>query len=241
MARSYFQFKQFLVQQDLCAMKVCTDACLLGAIAAMNSPVATSNVLDIGTGTGLLSLMVAQTLTTAVIDAVELEPNALLQAQQNFIGSPFAVRLKTHHTTIQDFGGAPLDGYEVIVCNPPFYTSHLKSPKVESNFAKHNDMLPPDALAASVGRLLHPFGVFWMLIPYSESAAYLNEMQNKNLYLQSQYNISDTEHSPIIRQVLCFGRDKNLNSFNNKMFIKNMDNTYSDTFIGLLKNYYLHL
>lgn len=171
----YFRFKQFTVYQDLSndlGMKVCTDACVLGAWA-LAKPASTTGswrVLDIGTGTGLLALMVAQRHPMARIDAVEIDPEAAEQAKINFIKSPFSQQL---HLMQADIGvttsDIPENGYDAIITNPPFFQQHLPSEKHQANTARHDVHLSFSGLIEAVNRLLKPSGVWDVLLPVEES------------------------------------------------------------------------
>jgi len=165
-----FQFKKFTIHQDQTAMKVCTDACVLGAYTTPErltiSPCAT--ILDIGTGTGLLALMAAQNHPTAQVDAVEIDPDAYMQASENVRNSPFANRIQVHKTVIQHY--QPGHRYNLILTNPPFFTNHLRSPDAATNRALHTDTLPFADLVTAVDRLLKPNGHWWVLLPPYEAA-----------------------------------------------------------------------
>lgn len=161
---SYFQFKQFTMQQDHCAMKVCTDACVFGAWAGT---LGAKRILDIGTGTGLLSLMAAQSNKDAHIDAVEIDPEAAEQARENVTGSPFAERIEVHQTPIQDF--TPLHRYDSILINPPFFQSDLRSPDARINQAHHAESLTFSELLTAIARLLGVEGTWHVLLPPDES------------------------------------------------------------------------
>ena len=163
---SHFQFKQFTVQQDRCAMKVCTDACVFGAWAGT---LGAKRILDIGTGTGLLSLMAAQRNQTAQIDAVEIDPEAAEQARENVAGSPFAGRIQIHQTPIQDFD--PLHRYDTILINPPFFQSDLRSPDARINQAHHAESLTFSELLTAVARLMGGGGTWHVLLPPEESTS----------------------------------------------------------------------
>ncbi|MEP6467474.1 MAG: methyltransferase, partial [Parafilimonas sp.] len=120
MPNDYFQFKQFLIKQDKCAMKVCTDACLFGSlIPTFSKGEGVKNVLDIGTGTGLLSLMLAQKLINVQIDAVEIDAEAAKQAKENVDASLWEERLHVHNTSIQQFANSQIQQYDLIISNPP--------------------------------------------------------------------------------------------------------------------------
>ncbi len=152
-------------------MKVCTDACVLGAYttpAQLRLANSAPSILDIGTGTGLLALMAAQNHPNAHVDAVEIDLDAYTQASQNVIQSPFAGRIRVHQTAIQAF--RPNHVYDLILTNPPFFTNHLRSPDAATNRALHTDTLPFADLVTAVDRLLHPQGQWWVLLPPYETS-----------------------------------------------------------------------
>ncbi|CCH52139.1 methyltransferase small [Fibrisoma limi BUZ 3] len=159
-----FRFKQFIIQQDRTAMKVCTDACVLGAFADVTA----GRILDIGTGTGLLALMAAQRNPDAFIDAVELDDAAYGQASENVSASAFRERIWVIHSRIQAFGSEE-KRYDRILTNPPFYSNHLRSPDAAVNRALHTDDLPFTELIEAVGRLLKTDGQWWVLLPPYET------------------------------------------------------------------------
>ena len=169
MANSYFQFKEFTVHQDRAAMKVSTDACLFGASVADICSEWDENysVLDIGTGTGLLSLMLAQQFK-GLITGVDIDPAATQQASENFAASPWASRLRAVHKDIREFHG----DYDFIIANPPFYSNDLKSPDYLRNQARHSDTLDLEELFDSIRHLLTPNGTVAILIPFHR----LNEL-----------------------------------------------------------------
>jgi tRNA1Val (adenine37-N6)-methyltransferase len=165
MARnSSFQFKQFRVQQDRCAMKVCTDACVLGAWADLPP---SGRILDIGAGTGLLSLMTAQRTANAHIDAVEVDPQAAAQAVENVWASPYDARIQVHCKAVQNF--RPRYSYDTILTNPPFFQNDLLSPDEGVNRAHHAQSLSFGELLLAIGRLLKPEGTWHVLLPVAES------------------------------------------------------------------------
>ena len=161
-----FHFKQFSIQQDACAMKVSLDACLFGALCQVEHA---KSVLDIGTGTGLLALMTAQR-SNAHIDAIELDEKAAQQAHENVEKSPFLSHINVLHKNILQFSAS--HKYDVIVCNPPFFSDHLKGPNQKRNLARHNDHLSFSQLSQCLSQNLHTDGRAWILLPCSESVSY---------------------------------------------------------------------
>ncbi len=151
-------------------MKVCTDACVLGAWTSADRlmlPGSAPAILDIGTGTGLLALMAAQNHPTALVDAVEIDQDAFRQATENAKNSPFSNRIQVHQLAIQDY--QPGHSYDLILTNPPFFTNHLRSPDAATNRALHTDTLPFVDLVTAVDRLLKPDGQWWVLLPPYEA------------------------------------------------------------------------
>jgi tRNA1Val (adenine37-N6)-methyltransferase len=237
MPNNYFQFKQFTVFQDKCAMKVCTDACLFGALVA-NCPPPTANCLDIGTGTGLLSLMIAQKDTLAKIDAVEIDNAAAEQAKQNFSASPWAERMHVFNTDILSF--KPNKKYDNIISNPPFFEDDLKSPDQVKNNAKHDTALSLIELLQIVQMHLNEDGLFAVLLPYHRVNYFIEEADNTGLYLTKQILVKQTGTHDFFRGILFFSKTKNLLQ-NTEITIKDNKEKYTTEFTTALKDYYLHL
>src|SRR5437868_10338543 len=175
MPNKYFQFKQFTIHQDHCAMKVCTDACLFGALVAevaseagqrptANDQRSTTNFLDIGTGTGLLSLMLAQKHPAADIDAVEINTGSALQAKENFNSTKWRYSLNIFPSDIKNF--ITEKKYDLIISNPPFFEDDLLSEIEATNLAKHDAGLTLKELLEVVQRHLHTAGLFAVLLPH---------------------------------------------------------------------------
>src|SRR5438105_2831519 len=162
-----FQFKQFSVDQSGCAMKINTDGVLLGAIAEAND---LATILDIGTGTGVIALMLAQRFPEAKIDAVEIDVDAAQTAERNFKSSPFADRLNVYPLGFEDyFYLFPERNYDLIVSNPPFYTSSLKSPGAKKALAKHTDIDFFERLIEAISGQLSYRGLCWLIVPVNIS------------------------------------------------------------------------
>ena len=221
-------------------MKVCTDACLFGAVVAdkisrVNSQV--TNLLDIGAGTGLLSLLVAQK-TTAAIDAVEMEAAAFDQATQNFNDSPWRERLKISHTDVLDFISEKK--YDCIISNPPFFEGDLKSDNTKKNSAKHDTALTLEQLLWVIDQHLSPQGFFAVLLPYHRVDYFITLAAAGNYFLQEQVLVRHTESHPFFRGILFFSHAPT-QSVVREISIKDNTGNYSQEFMHLLKDYYLHI
>ena len=230
------------MHQEHTAMKVCTDACLFGAWAADDPSFQSSkNILDIGSGTGLLSLMLAQK-TAATITAIEIEEVAFNQTKSNFELSPWKERLNSIHTSIQDYASNHKQQlFDCIITNPPFYESDLTSPDHAKNIASHSTALSWDDLAKSVASLLHENGNWYVLVPTLRAYTMQKIASNYGIELAEEclmYN--DTKHLPI-RAMLKFLKQKDVAVKRNKIIIKNADQSYTTEFTNYLKDYYLHL
>jgi tRNA1Val (adenine37-N6)-methyltransferase len=240
MANTYFQFKQFIVHQEKAAMKVCTDACLFGAwVAEKIQKSKIESALDIGTGTGLLSLMLAQK-TDTLIDAIEIDEAAAQQASANFKASPWDSRLKIHATSIQQFNQKSTKHYDVIVSNPPFFEESLRSNNEKKNLAKHTRELSFEELSIIVSQQLKIDGAFYILLPYHEFQKFNKVANAQNLFLKQQVNIRQTDKHIFFRTIGVYSKEQVLNNMIDEIEIK-INNEYSPQFIELLKDYYLHL
>lgn len=174
-----FQFKQFKVHQDRCAMKVGTDGVLLGAWTSLElSP---QSILDIGAGTGIIALQLAQRSSASVIDALEIDENAYEQCVENFENSPWSDRLFCYHADLEEFTEEIDDTYDLIVANPPFYTEDFQSNDTTRNIARFTDALPFDLLFECVAALLTDRGSFQMIVPIKEEAHCLQLAAEVNL------------------------------------------------------------
>jgi tRNA1Val (adenine37-N6)-methyltransferase len=229
------------VHQEHTAMKVCTDACLFGAWAAADVQMqAAKNILDIGSGTGLLSLMLAQKIA-ATITAIEIEEGAFKQTASNFELSPWKDRLDVVHISIQDYAADDKKQFDCIITNPPFYESDLNSPDNAKNLAAHSTALPWDVLAEAAASLLQDNGAWYVLVPTLRAYTMQKLALNYGLQLSEEclmYN--DAKHLPI-RAMLKFVKQKEATIQRNKIVIKNPDQSYTTEFTTLLKDYYLHL
>jgi tRNA1Val (adenine37-N6)-methyltransferase len=239
-ANSFFQFKQFTVQQEFCAMKVSTDSCIFGAINAeafSGKELQAARYLDIGTGTGLLSLMLAQK-TNALIDAVEIDTNAFEQARSNFNASPFKERLSIYNNDILYF--KPGKKYDGIICNPPFFEGDLQSPDEKKNTAKHDTTLTLQQLLSAACNHLKDAGTLSVLLPYHRVDDFIKEAVTQNFYVEEKILLRNSLHHPYFRAILFLSKINNL-SITRHLLIKNEAGSYTSEFVALLKDYYLYL
>ena len=219
-------------------MKVCTDACLFGAYIAnelQNSPV--KNILDIGTGTGLLSLQLAQK-TTVEIDAIEIDTAAFEQAQENVIQSPWKEKITAHNIDIANFDSAKKYGY--IISNPPFFENDLVSDDTKKNAAKHDSTLTLQELLNNIERLLAAEGFFAVLLPYHRTVYFEEQAGKLHFFLTKKILVKQTPKHNYFRSILIFTREK-INAQTEEIIIKNETGNYSERFTELLKEYYLYL
>lgn len=251
MANSYFKFKQFTIHQEKCAMKVCTDACLFGALVAScktclptgKLPITPttglfSNCLEIGTGTGLLSLMIAQKNNALNIDAVEIDEAAAAQAAENIAASPWADRIQVFNEDILDFKSEKK--YDCIVSNPPFFEDDLQSIDKATNDAKHDTSLNLLQLLQVVDTYLQPQGFFAALLPYHRVEYFIEEAKKQGLFLSKQILVKHTLKHKFFRGILFFNRRETEPQFL-EIIIRDTEHNYTPQFAAALKDYYLFL
>lgn len=199
-----FQFKQFSVDQAGCAMKINTDGVLLGAIAEADQP---ATILDIGTGTGVIALMLAQKYPDAKVDAVEIDPDAARTAEKNFTGSPFAGRLKVFPMGFDEyFELHPEIKYDLIISNPPFYIDSLKSPGIKKSLAKHTDADFFERLIDKVAAHFSIRGVCWLVLPLNLVEIATRAAEGQSHCVQNRVLIRSYPDSAPHRAVLGFSR-----------------------------------
>ncbi len=240
MANNFFKFKQFTIFQDKCALKVCTDTCLFGAYVAneiVQRKWKIGTCLDIGTGTGLLSLMLAQKIDMG-IDAVEIDSSAFLQANENISQSIFNKKITVYHKDILLFDKQ--NKYDIIISNPPFFENDLLSDNIQKNRAKHNASLVLDDLIMTVNRLLNDTGFFCVLLPYHRLDYFEKTALKYDFYLSKRVVVKQTIAHDYFRGILFFSKQKT-NCKQEELCIKDEAGNYTSKFISLLKDYYLHL
>jgi tRNA1Val (adenine37-N6)-methyltransferase len=237
MSNSWFRFKQFTVHQENAAMKVCTDACLFGSwLANRIECEQIEKALDIGTGTGLLSLMLAQQCN-AIIDAIEIEAAAALQARENFEASEFRSQINSFQGDVRAF--KPVYQYGLVFSNPPFFHNDLKSNDAARNIALHSNSLSLEELLESVSALLTDTGLVAVLLPYQRTQIFLNRASEHGLFLKEQVLVRQTEKHAYFRSMLLVGNVATA-PVTSEIIIK-QEGRYTDSFISLLEDYYLFL
>lgn len=199
---SHFECKQFVIEQGECAMKVTTDASLLGAYADVKNA---QRILDIGAGTGLLSLFAAQR-TLAKIDAVELDAQAAAQAKENFNQSPWPDRLSLIEIDIRDYVNQKPERYDCILTNPPFFTDSTPNSCERSSLARHNGQLPLFDLINSIDHLLSQNGHAWILLPLAESEALIKLAEPLKLFPQQRMLVRNSNQHDPHREITTLGR-----------------------------------
>jgi len=232
--RKPFRFKQFRVDDSKCAMKVGTDAVILGAWADIS---AAESVLDIGTGCGLIALMAAQR-SNARITAIDVDKDATLQSKENFLSSPWHERIESVHTAVQQF--QPDNLYDRIICNPPFFKNALKTPYHQRNLARHNDTLSFESLISSVDRLLSENGKFIFILPVEEAKEVIRLAQAYHLYPDcccKVFSLPDKSPNRLLVELSQDGTECSVET----LTIRDQNNQYTAEYKELTKDFYLFL
>jgi tRNA1Val (adenine37-N6)-methyltransferase len=238
-----FTFKQFQVNQDRCAMKIGTDGVLLGGWTPLiNNPY---NVLDIGAGTGILSLMLAQRSNAApnnvgIIDAIEIDEDAYEQCVENFEASPWGDKLFCFHAGLDEFVDEPEDEYDLIISNPPFYTDDYKSDNTSRDLARFEDALPFEELIEAAALLLSDNGIFSVIIPYKEEERFISLCKELDLFPIQITRVKGTPTSDIKRSLLAFCRIEQTPLID-ELVIEISRHNYTPEYIELTKEFYLKM
>ncbi|MBS5795337.1 MAG: methyltransferase [Dysgonomonas mossii] len=236
MPNPYFRFKKFTVYHDRCAMKVGTDGVLLGAWVNVSG----DNILDIGTGTGLISLMMAQRNEKAVIDAIDIDSDAVSQAKDNVENSPFGNCINSWNASLQEFCSKAEKRYDVIVSNPPFFVQSLKSPNKERSLARHTDSLPVADLIGLSASLLSQRGRMSFIYPFDYKVELIKLAEQYKLSVSRISNVFPTPDS-VPKRILIELSKEEATPIENDLIIEKARHVYSDDFTALLKDFYLKM
>jgi len=234
-----FSFKQFTVQQNQCAMKIGTDGVLLGAWCPIdNNPF---SVLDIGAGTGILSLMIAQRSNAEQIDSLEIDEDAYEQCVENFENSPWSDRLFCFHASLDEFVDEPEDEYDLIISNPPFYSEDFKSDNSQRDMARFQDALPFEDLIEAADLLLSENGFFAVIIPFKEEEKFINLCAQVELFPVKVTRVKGTPTTDIKRSLLAFKRHELSTLTTDELIIETSRHRYTEDYINLTRDFYLKM
>lgn len=229
-----FTFKQFVIKQDKCAMKVGTDGVLLGAWATLKE----GNMLDVGCGTGLIALMLAQRIQNTKIDAIDIEENACFQAKKNIENSKWSNRIAIFHSSLQSFCSNKT--YETIVSNPPFFVNSYQPPQNERAIARHNEQLSFDDLIIHVNRLLKPEGFFSLILPCNEAVDFTNKAFSQGLFLNRRCEVKPNLTKATKRILLEFSKTKPNSILEESLIIETEKrHHYTEEYKKLTNQFYL--
>jgi tRNA1Val (adenine37-N6)-methyltransferase len=234
MSNTYFKFKQFTIIQDKCAFKVGTDGVLLGACTDVTGR---KKILDIGTGTGLIALMLAQRCNAQIV-AIEPDNDSFIQASENVKSSKWSDRIKVENCTIQDY---ITDGtkFDLAVTNPPYFIDSLKNPDPVKSHTRHNGTLShPDILEAA-NRLLDENGILKLILPFDEGNIFIAEATGYGFFCNNIIKIRPTPSSEIRRLILGFGRKKGKPAEHFLIIEKGKRHDFTDDYVSLTKDFYL--
>jgi len=233
-----FQFKQFSVAQDRCAMKIGTDGVLLGAWASLqHEPM---SLLDIGSGTGVIALQLAQRSMAPTIDAVEIDTEAYEQCVENFESSPWADRLFCYHASIQEYASEIEEEYDLIISNPPFYSEDYKSEDLARDTARFNDALPFEHLIVCAAHLLSEVGILAVILPKKEEDAFISLAEKHALFPQRICRVRGNINSEEKRSLMEFGFQKGT-VIMESLTIENARHDYTEGYTALVKDFYLKM
>ncbi len=235
MSNQTFVFKQFKIVQDKCAMKVGTDAVLLGSWVNTSHA---KTILDIGTGTGIIALMLAQR-SAAHIDAIDIDNNACVQSSENVNDSKWKDRIHIHNISLQQFTIESEHKYDLIVSNPPYFIDSSKALEESRTNARHTDQLPFDDLLNGVLKLLNPIGKFYVILPTKESEVFRDMAEEHKLYLTKLTRIITRTDKPEKRLMMRFEFIRRTFSEDSITIEEDERHSYTEEYKELTKDYYL--
>lgn len=230
--KNRFDFKQFSICQDQCGMKVGTDGVLLGAWAEGGR-----RILDIGTGTGIIALMMGQRFPDAAIDAIEIDHDACLQAADNIAATPFADRIRVHECPIQHF--QPGMRYDAIVSNPPYFINSMKNPNKKRATARHTDTLSPRDLFMAAERLLDENGIFSIIIPTDCAEQFISESCFLGFYNCKRFDIKTTESKTPSRVLAAFTKNRHATYQRTEATLMQANGDKTEWYRQLTEDFYL--
>lgn len=233
MSNSFFHFKQFSILHQEKGLKVTTDACLLGAIAQAHQ---SENLLDIGTGTGVVALFMAQKFKALKIDAIEIEPEVAKQARLNISNSPFREQITILEADFLSWQTETK--YDTIVSNPPYYKNHLRKSDSEKNIAIHADLMNHQLMISKIASVLHDNGQFYCILPPYEMGQLIEMASREGLYANSKIEIFNTPDKHY-RDIVCFSRIQSNEISRTQLLLKDQKGKNTGEFHRLMSDFYL--
>lgn len=228
-----FKFKRFEVNQSGCAMKINTDGVLLGAIAEQAGA---RQILDIGTGTGVIAMMLAQRFPDAQVEAVEIDKLAALTAEANFKGSAFAANCRAYHEDFAQYDA--LKNYDLVVSNPPYFVNDLKNPEHRKGLARHADLQFFASMLLRVAGLLNQSGSFWYILPVKQAEKLIGMAEAYALSPSLIIHLHSDESKPEFRWIVCLDYNKKATAHRN-LYIYQSEGVYTSAYKTLLKDFFL--
>jgi tRNA1Val (adenine37-N6)-methyltransferase len=239
MKNNIFNFKDFKVCQSQSSMKIGTDAVLLGAWTRI--PEMAQSILDVGAGTGILALQMAQRSFAEIIDAVEIDPRAFEECVDNFENSPWGDRLYCYHSDFHNFAEEIDETYDLIISNPPFFEVSENLSTKERSTARSQTDLNFETLLLGVNQLLHPEGTLSVIVPYTSSEGFIKMAAKVDLYPNQLLNVRGHASSPLKRSLITFKRSKEETSEQCELIIELERHVYTKDYIDLVKDFYLKM
>jgi tRNA1Val (adenine37-N6)-methyltransferase len=233
-----FTFKQFTIKQDITVMKVNTDGVLLGAWADVSD---VKNVLDIGTGTGVIALMIAQRAQSAKIIGIDIDQNSCDEAQENVNASIFSNKVKIGNISIQDFANISSEKFDLIISNPPFFTGGTFSANENKANVRHTIKLPHGDLLKAVNQLLYTEGKFSVILPFLEGLRFTELAERSGLYLIKETKVRHQAAKNIERLLLTFSKQSKEKSSDELCIMDEDNKSYSNEFVALTKDFYKNM
>jgi tRNA1Val (adenine37-N6)-methyltransferase len=234
MTNNYFSFKQFIIYQDRSAFKVGTDGVLLGANADIRN---VKRILDIGSGTGLIAIMLAQRCDAEIV-AIEPDPESYIQSCDNVNLCKWSSRIKVENTNLQNYNPEK-EKFDLIVTNPPYFTDSLKNPDPRKSASRHNESLTSEELLAGILRLLNDDGRLQLIMPYVEGNVFIAEAHKYGLYCFNILKIRPLPTSEVRRLILTFSRERLLVTEKFLTIEHSRRHEFTDEYINLTKDFYL--
>jgi tRNA1Val (adenine37-N6)-methyltransferase len=236
MHNKFFRFKQFTIHHDRCAMKVGTDGVLLGAWINIDN---SKKILDIGTGSGLIAIMLGQR-SNASIEAIEIDQSAFTQATENISNCLWNSRILVQNISLQEFTSILQKKFDLIVCNPPFFEKSLKSSLPLRNMARHDKMLTHSEIIGCVVKILNPGGRFGLIIPYTEGIQFIAKASKKGLFCIRKTSVKTKPHSTVKRLLMEFSTIPEYCLENSLIITGERDEEFSKEYKDLTKDFYLN-